>query len=116
MYIDWSYLSFDTRSVIFDAHLAAVWGGVRKGDVSAARSVYCQFTSRLAGSQILKRNKQKLSSYKTCVDMSRLWPVRFTCLRGKKSRNIVNMRVLFRHIRAINVYKTRVKFKVIIGL
>lgn len=100
MYIDWSYLSFDTGSVIFDAHLAAVWGGVRKGDVSAARSVYCQFTSRLAGSQILKRNKQKLSSYKTCVDMSRLWPVR--CLRGKKSRNIVNMRVLYRYIRAIN--------------
>lgn len=102
MYIDWSYLSFDTRSVIFDAHLAAVWGGVRKGDVSAARSVYCQFTGRLAGSQILKRNKQKLSSYKTCVDMSRLWPVRFTCLRGKKSRNIVNMRVLYRYILAIN--------------
>lgn len=48
--------------------------------------------------------------------MSRLWPVRFTCLRGKKSRYIVNMRVLFRYIRAINVYKTRVKFKVIIGL
>lgn len=64
MYIDWNYLSFGTRSVIFDAHLAAVWSGVWEGDVSAARSVYCEFTSRFAGSQILKRNKQKLSTYK----------------------------------------------------
>ena len=54
------YLSFRTGSVVFEAHLASVGRCIGEGDVATARSVNCKLTSRFAGFQILKRNKQSL--------------------------------------------------------